>query len=299
MDCPKAQGMMGAYLDGVLPEIQAEELEAHVAVCRPCSSELEKTRSLVDQLNWAAAKQQGVTAPKRLWSQIEQQLERDGRQSKVIWLIRLFKKPLAAAASLAILVGTGVFFAIWLSAGTGTAQAFTVDYSILLDDLAVDVDAAVMRFFDHYNAVPIDAESAQAAAGGLNFAIPPELPGGYHIEQAYRLKFGDSPGIAARYRRDQEPLVVFFHPPVEQAKLGIHRESDCQVAGRDGHQVEVGPWRLIHFTDPTTCHCLLSKLDNESDVFAVLAGIAPEFSKNNNMHKNHAEKKHEESIPDM
>jgi hypothetical protein len=51
------------------------------------------------------------------------------------------------------------------------------------------------------------------------------------------------------------------------------------VAGRPGYCVETGPWRLIHFTDPTTCHCILSKLTSDSDLKAVMAAVSPDFDR--------------------
>jgi len=84
--------------------------------------------------------------------------------------------------------------------------------------------------------------------------------------------------VAAIYRRGNEPLVVLFHPPVDLTNLGVHRQSHCVVGGRFGHKVEVGPWRLIHFTDPTTCHCLLSRLDAGPELLEVMAAIAPSFT---------------------
>jgi hypothetical protein len=58
----------------------------------------------------------------------------------------------------------------------------------------------------------------------------------------------------------------------------VHRESQCHVAGRGGQCVEIGPWQLIHFTDATTCHCLLSRLTNPDELHAVLAAVSPDFT---------------------
>ncbi|MHC4795186.1 MAG: hypothetical protein ACYTF1_00960, partial [Planctomycetota bacterium] len=199
-------------------------------------------------------------------------------------IFHFFRRPLALAASLVFFIGAATFIGFWLNPGT-TAEASVINYAVLLDDLAVDVNTAIQKFFDHYQAEPIEANAANSVAPDLSFAIPPELPGGYRMVQAYRLQFGPFTGIAARYLRNQEPLIVFFHPPMERTELGVHHESHCHVAGRDGHRVEAGPWRLIHFTDPTTCHCLLSKLDTESELLAVLSAVSPTFSNSNIMKK--------------
>ena len=72
--------------------------------------------------------------------------------------------------------------------------------------------------------------------------------------------------------------------------MGIHQQSPCHVAGHGGYQVEVGPWRLIHFTDPTTCHCLISNIRNETDLHNILAIIAPAFpaAHGNGANNNHS-----------
>jgi len=277
MDCRVVREKMGAYLDGELSDPQGKALEEHINTCRSCMMELETIRDLTGRLRQAANNQQDIRAPKELWSAIEQKIEQDRIVQPARRFIGLFRKPLAAAASLAIIIGIGAFLGTWLSTSTDTAQAFTVDYSMLLDGLAVDVDTAVDRFLTHYKAVAIKADKAQTAAPDLQFAIPPELPGGFRLEQAYQLQFGSTRGVAARYRRDSEPLVVFFHPPVNKQRLGIHRDSTCHVAGREGHRVEVGPWQLIHFTDPTTCHCLLSKMETDSELIAVLKAVSLNF----------------------
>jgi hypothetical protein len=56
------------------------------------------------------------------------------------------------------------------------------------------------------------------------------------------------------------------------------------VEGREVRSVEVKPWRLVHFTDPTTCHCVLSTLDVEKELPAVFAAIAPGFKTGEGRH---------------
>lgn len=282
MNCQSACEKLGAYLDGALTAKQNAELEGHIRTCRTCAAELEQLRTLVERLS-EPGKEPSLEAPPQLWSAIEQRLDTPLPHSPQKRVLHVFRRPLALAASLALFIGIAAFMGFWLSSGVQTAQATVIDYSVLLDGLTTDVDAAVQRFFDYYKAEPIEAAKASAAAPALSFAIPPELPGGYRLEKTYRLKFDNTPGVAARYRRGREPLMVFFHTPVARTEFGVHRESQCHVAGREGQRVEVGLWRLIHFTDPTTCHCLLSKLDKESEIFAIMQSIAPEFSNKTDM----------------
>jgi hypothetical protein len=159
-----------------------------------------------------------------------------------------------------------------------TAIAADIDFAMLLDGLATDVDDAVLTFLRHHHAEPIAAEAARDAAPQLRFAVPPDLAGGFRLEEVYAFPLGREKGIAARYRRERLPLVVFFHRPATRDHLGVHSETPCYVEGRRGESVEVGPWRLVHFTDPTTCHCVLSTLDLKSELPKVMAAIAPDFA---------------------
>ncbi|GMU20794.1 MAG: hypothetical protein AMXMBFR13_08900 [Phycisphaerae bacterium] len=277
MNCENIKDRLGAYLDGELAPHDMAAVEDHVASCASCETALTGLRRLIDQLA-AADDLETAQAPADAWDQIDQRLTEPLKPalSRGPWAWRLARKPLAAAASLALLVGIATSVSVWLNSTAQTAQAAAVDYSVLLDGLGTDVNAAVQKFLRHYHARPLTAESVRSAAPNLGFRLPAELPGEFRRGQIYSLDFGGIRGVAAEYRRGDEPLFVFFHPPVDQTRLGVHSESHCHVAGREGHRVEVGPWRLVHFTDPTTCHCLLSRLD-EPDLTAVLQSVALRF----------------------
>ena len=284
MDCACAREKLGWYVDGELPAGEVYALQEHLRDCRECTAELHRLEALVRRLEMAAGPS-GVQAPPNLWAGIEARLRPPAAQTahrphpsrRRGWPARFWRRPIAAAASLGLLIGGGVTVAFLAHESAQKAQAAGIDYSVLLDGVAQDADAAVDRFLRHYSAERITPEAASAAAPGLSFRLPQELPGGYQREAVYRVQFGTAAGVVARYRRANEPLVVFFHTPIGQTRLGIHRESECHVAGREGQRVEVGPWQLVHFTDPSTCHCLLSKISDEAGQSAILAAIAPEF----------------------
>jgi hypothetical protein len=286
MDCQLTRERIGPYVDGELPSEQAAALEVHVRGCATCRAELERARRLIARLEGSAEGDRGAEAPSELWSAIESRLYAGEEQRPPVRILQFPRRLLAVAASLAFIVGAAAFVGFWMGPGTATARGTVVDYSVLLNGLADDVDAAVERFLTHYGAKPIQVTEASSAAPDLSFDLPPTLPGEYRLEHVYSMMFGDSPGVAARYRRGDEPLVVFFHPPVDRENLGVHRDSHCIVAGHEGHRVEVGAWQLLHFTDPSTCHCLLSNLQDESELAAVMASIAPRFTEDsgNRMH---------------
>lgn len=278
MDCGTVREHMGLWLDGELPPELELALTGHLETCPACAAEFDSLRKVVSGLEHADLAGDAV-APAAVWDGIQDRLATRTvsavpRIRRLHWL----RRPLAAAASLGLLIGAAVFVATWLSPAGQVATATTVDYSVLLDPLP-DVDRAVQRFLKHYDGRAIAPGLIPRVAPNLRLTTPAELPGGYRLEGTYSLQFGASTGIAAVYRRNNEPLFVFFHPPVNLEKLGVHRESHCDVAGRSGHCVEVGGWRLMHFTDPTTCHCLLSRIEDQQQVEAVLAAVSPGFNK--------------------
>lgn len=276
MDCDATRKEMGAYLDGELPAEHAAGLQRHLEACSACADELKEWRAVIGQVE--AERRSDLRPPPELWQAIETKLNSGSKPHRVLKFVKFLRRPLAAAASLAFLLGSGVFVAVWLNEGAQVAQASAIDYGILMDGVASDVEGAFRRFLTHYGAKRIEPAAAPRSAPHLRFALPAELDGGFQLQDSYELRFGNSPGIAARYLRGQEPLFVFFHPPVDQERLGVHRESHCEVAGRSGYCIESGAWRLIHFTDPTTCHCVLSRLTSEADLYSVMAAVSPQFS---------------------
>jgi hypothetical protein len=273
MNCETARQQFGAYADGELPPGHAAEIEQHIDRCTACAAEFRELREMLGRFADTAV----VKAPAELWSLVERRLDGapPGREAHrlMFWSRRL----IVAAASIAILVGGGVLAGLWFASGTHVAQADEVNFALLLDGLAADVDGAFARFLKFHRAEPIDAEAAASAAPGLRFAIPSELPGGFQLRQAYRFQLGSEVGLAAAYHRGREPMLVFFHRPTNKEHHGIRTETSCVVEGHEVHTVEVGLWRLAHFTDPTTCHCVLSTLNVETELPAVFAAVAPEF----------------------
>lgn len=269
MDCEKTGKLLGAYVDDEVASDLRGEIEAHVAVCGDCRAELLELQELAAALGRFDA----VAVPHGLWCAIEERLERPAKP------IRLFvgsKRPIfALAASIVIVIGLGLFGLPWGEDRASQVRAETVDFSILLDALQHDAVAAFDKFLARYGAAETTPAGARRYAGALTFDLPETLPGGFQRQQTYLLQFGENPGVAARYVRNGEFLGVLFHAPVLKEDFGTHRDRECVVGKHRGHKVPVGEWSLVHLTDPTTCHCLLSRLDEESEIPAVLAAVAP------------------------
>jgi len=273
MGCEEIERQLGRYVDKELSAAERDEVEAHLGFCSSCRAELEELRDLVDRI----ARSDTVSVPDSLWASIEQRLDQTHMPASLpppVRRLRLRAAPWAIAAGVVLAVGLGL---VGLSSLDTTAHASTVDFGVLLDALPLDAQKAFRKFLVRYDAKPTTPVAAKRIAPDLNFDTPAELPGGFRLQSVYQLRMGKSVGIAAAYDRDGEFLAVVFHPPMKHEKFGSHENYPCVIGEHCGHKVQVGEWSLVHLTDPTTCHCLLSRLDEQSQMPTVMAAIAPKL----------------------
>ena len=271
MDCKTAQPQLGLYLDKTMAPGERAALEAHLASCRRCAEQLAQMTETVSAL----VPQSDVPVPEQLWSSIEARLDQADRHRLRLLPWRILRQPPAMAASILFVIGAGILAASWFG-GSSVASAAPVDFSILLDALPLDADRAFQKFLTRYGARQVSVMQAKKRGAGLSFDLPEMLPGGFNLEQVFVLRFGAHPGVAARYSREGELLGVIFHPPVEREHFGTHKDYACVIGQHRGHQVAVGDWKLVHLTDPTTCHCVLSRLDEATELPAVMQQLAPQ-----------------------
>ena len=267
MDCRTTQPQLGLYLDKAMAPGERAAIEAHLAKCRRCAAELAETTETVSAL----VPQADVPVPEQLWSSIEARLDQH-RSRRLPW--RIFQRPPAMAASILFVIGVGILAASWVGGGS-EASAAPVDFSVLLDTLPIDADRAFQKFLTRYGARQVSVMQAKKRGAGLSFDLPETLPGGFDLEQVFVLRFGAHPGVAARYSRHGELLAAIFHPPVEREYFGTHKDYACVIGQHRGHEVAVGDWKLVHLTSPTTCHCVLSRLDHATELPAVMQKLAP------------------------
>lgn len=270
MCCELIERQLGRYVDKELSVAQRGQVEAHLEFCSNCRTELEELRELVGGI----AQPISSNAPDSLWESIERRLVRvesadfPTQTIQHLWLRRV---PWAIAAGVVLAVVLGMF---GRSLDT-SARASTVDFGVLLDALPLDAPKAFRKFLLRYDAKPTTPIAAKRAASNLNFDTPTLLPGGFRLKSVYELRIAGTRGIAAAYDRDGEFLAVVFHPPMKHEKFGSHENYPCVIGGQCGHKVQVGEWKLVHLADPSTCHCLLSRLDVSDEIPRVMRAIAP------------------------
>lgn len=272
MCCEKIEKELGCYVDGELTETRRSAVEAHLESCSKCRAEVGELRELAIGIAGTVP----PVAPDAVWEGIERRLgqpadpaAQSGRSARSL---RLRGVPWAIAAVVVLAVGLGWF---GLSSSDTSAQASTVDFGVLLEALPLDANKAFQRFLVRYGGKPTTPIAAKRIAPDLDFDTPPELPGGFKLRSVFQLRIGNATGIAASYDRDGEFLAVVFHPPMKHEKFGTHQDYPCVIGKHCGHKVQVGDWKLVHLTDATTCHCLLSKLDEKSEMPEVMSAIAP------------------------
>ncbi len=269
MSCDKIKQQLWGLLDHALDPDAMAAVEAHLQICADCSRELEHLGKLGSDLDSSAP----APVPADLWSSIEQRLDAEiSTPNRIAGHRPRAWKPWMLAASIAFAAGLGF---LGYSMTNNRASAAAVDFSIMLDDLPVDARLAFKKFITMYGARQASPAEAKRWAPLLGFETPPQLEGGFLLQNVYVLQFGDHPGIAATYDRDGEFLATIFHKPVKIEEFGTHKDYPCVVGKHRGHKVEVGSWKLVHLTDPTTCHCVLSQLDEATELPAIMAAVAP------------------------
>lgn len=271
MCCEQIERQLGRYIDNELSAAEREQVDTHLTYCSSCRAELDELRETVSGL----AGRSEVNLPDSLWPKIEQRLRSGERCHTPAYskgILRRRVAPWAIAASIVLAVGLGMF---GLSTLDTSAQASSVDFGVLLDALPLDAHKAFRKFLVRYDAKPTTSVEAKRIAPDLNFDTPPVLPGGFKLTGVYELRIGTSKAIAASYDRDGEFLAAVFHRPMKHENFGKHENYQCMIGKHCGHKVQVGEWKLVHLTDPTTCHCLLSRLDERTEIPAVMAAIAP------------------------
>ncbi len=270
MTCDEVRRQLGALIDGELSPDLRLDIEPHLAGCEACAAELDELRGLASGL--ALPSVAGV--PSELWASIERGL--DGERTELLrrspGVRRMARLPWALAAVVTLAVGLGL---VGLLRNDSSARASSIDFTLLLDALPHDAKQAFTKFVSHYDAKEASPEDAKLFAPDLNFEVPEELPGGFRRGSVYVLHFGELAGVAATYDRDGEFLGVVFHRPVHTGHCKPHKDYPCVAGHQEGHKVSVGQWRLVHLMDPTTCHCVLSRLNEQTELPPIMSAVAP------------------------
>ena len=270
MDCKEAGDWLGALMDGACPPDVRGTLDDHLLDCPTCRNELRALRAATAAL----AEPPDADVPDALWPAIEKRLDAPPVNHVGAWLRG--RRPWAIAAGVVLAFGISTVVYERVGGRSSEAAAAPINFSVLLDALPLDAEKAFRKFLILYDARSITSSDARRHAPELSFGIPDDLPGGFRLAGVFALRFGDAPGLAARYERGDEFLAAIFHKPVQCMNQDADRALPCVVGKHCGRRVSVGDWSMVHVTDPTTCHCVLSRLDEAVELPPILDAVAPD-----------------------
>jgi len=283
MRCEEVRERLDTLRGGDISVAEKDRILAHLAACPGCSEDMALVQALTSYLPSPSP----VAVPEGLWPSIQEQLDSepaDVHVSPSRPKRHAVRRSLAIAAGVVLVVGLGAALLNLTDLGVDRAEASVVNFDVLLDALPLNPEKAIRRFLVLYDAKQIEPSRAHAYAPDLDFGLPDRLPNGFTLGPVYGLRFGDSPGLAAKYTRDGEIVAVIFHPPIHREDFGSHKDYPCIVGKHRGHSVPVGDWNLVHVTDATTCHCVLSRLKLGAELSDVLSVIAPNSTPTNHEH---------------
>lgn len=211
-ECERFRESLSGRLDGALDPVQERSLDQHLAHCDACREEEAALRRLREFMG-VQGRRIPTTPPG--WDALEARLIRQPRRRFGPGLLKL-----AAAFVLGLCLGlllraphpTGP--ETWAesggsrSAGLPGLQAFLVGHSAQAAD-----------------------PEALASELGFELRAPAELPGGFRLKRAYRIRVGDLEAACLVYARGDQEMCLLQYPsglPVSWPNEGL---EDCRYGG--------------------------------------------------------------------
>ncbi len=279
MSCDEVKSWLGELLDGELSAELRPAVEQHLDECPACRSEYESLQSMAAEL----ARSPDAELPAGLWTAIEKRLDaatavpvpsiRPGTRRTRIY--QLARRPLAAAALVVLAVGLG--WLVWSAPWTSTAMAAQIDFRPLLEQSDGDIEAGILALIQAYG-----GEEVSLADGANRMRVrvqaPGELPGGLRLKSRYLLNMGrHHRALAFHYTGPDGHLLLLQCPPHIQKDFGNYECLPCRVGSHDGHGVRVGKLYLMHMMSENVCVCVVSTLDERSELPAALDAVKIDF----------------------
>jgi len=221
MDCLQIQDLLSQLHDGELPLEQTTRVEAHIATCESCASELDRLRRLSE-----AAKALMDARPREdAWSRIEQQLDADRGTAEIVKSRRRRRSMLwsaAAACALVVMALAGLFRV--------NDHELAVDFDKYLDAYSQDPDQALRALFAEYPAEEVDVQTATARVG-YRPVVPNALPDGYSVDSIHVMNMPCCKCVKTICRDDNGDTFVIFEHDSEQAVWFGDRPRSNQLLG--------------------------------------------------------------------
>jgi hypothetical protein len=125
-----------------------------------------------------------------------------------------------------------------------------------------------------------EAITRAAAVARMKVRIhpPDELPDGMRLKSMHLLKMGrHHESLAFHFTGPRGHLLLLQCPAGVKKQYGNNECLPCRVGARDGYAVRVGSLRLMHVDSENVCVCVVSTLDEQSELPAALDAIQIDF----------------------
>lgn len=271
-ECERTRSRLGECLDNEADGPARAETEAHLAACAACSEEFRRLRAL----GAALAAMPRKNAPRaELWAAISERLDRQaaicGRRS----LAPSAARRLASAAAVVLAIGLALF--AFSGSGSAVAVAAQVDFRPLLSRADGDIGAGIRALMQAHGGRPISLERARQCMK-VRVHSPDRLPAQLRLDGLYLLNMGRSHrSLGFHFVGPRGQLLLLQCPPGIQKRYGDRECMACTAGGREGQVVRAGALRLMHFESENVCICVVSSLDEGTDLPAVLESIRIDY----------------------
>jgi hypothetical protein len=280
MSCDEVKSRLGEWLDGELPIELCPAVGQHLDDCPDCRSECESLQSMAAAL----AKPPEAKLPTDLWDAIERWLDEAPPMSTPsaeptthrLWIYRLARRPLAAAAVVVLAIGLGwlAFNAPWES----RAMAAQIDFRPLLEQADGDIAAGIRALMQAYGGERISSDDAPRRMK-VRIHAADQLPGNLRLESRYLLNMGaHHQALAFHYTTPSGGhLLLLQCPPNVEKNYGNYECVACSVGDHHGQGVQVGKLHLMHMMSDNVCVCVVSTLDEHKDLPVALGAVQIDF----------------------
>jgi hypothetical protein len=267
-ECERTRSCLGAYIDREADAATCAQVEAHLAPCAACSGELRRLRELGAAL--AAVPRQDPPR-NELWEAIARRLDRPVAVRQRRLLAPVTVRRLTSAAAVALAVGLALF--AFSGPGSAVALAAQVDFRPLLSRTDGDIGAGIRALMLAHGGRPISAERARQCMK-VRVHPPARLPAELRLDGLYLLNMGRSHrSLGFHFVGPRGQLLLLQCPPGIQKRYGDRECMACTAGGREGQVVRSDSLRLMHFESENVCICVVSSLDDGTDLPAVLESI--------------------------
>ncbi len=280
MNCDEIESRFGELLDGELPDELRSAVERHLHDCLACRDEYESLRSMVAALG----RSPDAEPPAGLWAAIEERLDQTPSRSdasskpapRQTWIHQLARRPLAAAAVVALALGVG-----WLAMNApwgSRALAAQIDFRPLLERVDGDIGAGIRALIQAYGGQQLSAEEA-AEQMKIRVHAADTLPGELQLKARYLLNMGQHhQALAFHYATPGgDHLLMLQCPPHVEKDYGKYECLPCSVGSHQGRGVRVGKLFLMHMMSDNVCVCVVSTLDEHRELPAALDAVPIDF----------------------